>query len=218
MKNLSKVLLSTIFAAAAIAPALANTTQITMNATVDSFLSVQLINSSDASIVSTDNVGTPVYETLGFGNVDARGIATGTLTATKSTAGVTLTRVLLDASRTVFTTAAPPSSVAGALYYIGGGAATGYSVLTNKSAGGTTAVGVTSAGDIRPVVDTAANLPLTAGSTVNATSIQAQPVGSSLSLAAALANNTKLPVTIGLYVENTTTTGAHTSTLTFTGT
>lgn len=218
---MKKILLSATIALATVLPVMANSTQITMTATVDSFLSVQLVNSSDNSIVSTDgSVTSPSYETLGFGNVDARGLSNGTLTGTKSIAGATLSRVLLDPANKVYTTAAPPASVLGALYYIPGSATTGYSVVTNKSAGGTTDVVVKkTAGDIRALVDTAANLPLGANSTVSGTSIQPiTATGTDLSLATGLASNTKLPVTIGLFVENTTTTGSHTATLTFTGT
>lgn len=220
---MKKVFLSATIALGAALPVLANSTQITMTATVDSFLSVQLVNSSDNSIVSYDNTATgATNDTLTFGTVDARGLSSGTLSSVggKSIAGTTLSRVLLDSSNNVFTTAAPPAAVAGALYYIPGTNTTGYSVITNRSGGATTSVAVKkTAGDIRALVDLPANLGMTAGSTINATSLQ--PVGATgtdLTLSSTLASNTKLPVTIGLFVENTTTAASHSATLTFTGT
>lgn len=218
MKKSQKLLASLFVAAMSALPAFANTTQLTLTATVDNFLTVQLVRSSDQTIVSTDNnaLGGASYESLSFGNVDARGLSTGTLTSSKGLANgtTTLSRVLLDPSSKVFTTTAPPATVEGALYYV-----EGYSVVTNRSGGGTTAVTVKqlAGDDINAVIGTAGSLTMAAGSTFPAASIRTQAEATSLTLDAALANNTLLPIKAGLYVKNSTTSGAKSATIEFTG-
>lgn len=226
MKN--KIFLSVIASLSAILPTFANSTQITMTAIADDFLVVQLERASDSKVVSGDdyqkNSNDPAaYEILGFGNIDARGVSAGNLTSANSTLpGTGLSRVILDSSRKVYSVTNPPSTVAGALYYLKGG----YQIRTVRSPGNsgemTTDVDVYSNGDmdIDTFVDLSATNALTAGTTVNAGSLRAanSGVAAKTVLKGGVVNNTPFLIDLGVYVKNTTSTGAHTTTLTFTGT
>jgi hypothetical protein len=225
-KKYYKVLLSGVFALAGMFPALANSTQITMTATASDFLVVQVERASDSKVVSGDDfqpgaTDPAANEILTFGNIDARGLSVGNLTSTNNLAPTApLTRVVLDANRNVFDVTGPPAKVAGALYFI----KNGYQVRTIRSPGPTgelvTDVDVYNDGTIKTFVDLSTVNTLTSGSTVSAASIRAagSGVSSQNQLKAGVANNTPFPIDIGLYVDNATTSGAKTSTITFTGT
>lgn len=224
MKN--KIFLSSIISLFAILPSFANSTQVTLNAVADDFLVVQLERKSDNTVVSGDdfqkNANDPAaYEVLGFGNIDARGVSAGTLaSANSSLPGSGLNRVLLDSSRNVYSVSNPPSSVVGALYYI----KDGYQIRTIRSPGPsgelTTDVDVYNDGDIDTFVDLSSSNTLSAGSTVLSTSLRAAGIGvaSKSLLKGSVTNNSPFSIDLGIYVKNTTSTGAHTTTLTFTGT
>jgi len=227
MKNrFYKILLSAVLAGVAVMPALADSTRITMSATAGDFLVIQIEKVSDNGVVSGDDfqknsTDPAAYEILNFSNIDARGVATGTLSSGNGLLpGVPLQRVVLDSSRNVYNVTSPPAAVAGAIYFI----KSGYQIRTIRSPGPSgelvTDVDVYNDGDIKTFVDLSSVNTLSAGSTVSAASIRSagSGVGSKNLLKGSVANNTPFTFDLGIYVDNLTSVGAHTTTLTFTGT
>lgn len=218
MEKTKKILASIVLASLAALPAFANTTQLTLNATVADFLTVQLVKTTGNAVVSHDNTSGGSYESLDFGTIDARGLGAGTLTSTSTLSDGTtpLKRIVLDASNTIYAVTAPPAAVAGAVYYV-----EGYSVLTNKSGNGTTnlvAKQTTGSADVNAIIGTDTGLPMTATTTFPATSIRSAAEVTTLTLDAARANNTPLAIKAGLLIKNTTTAGAKSAVIEFTGT
>jgi hypothetical protein len=227
----NKVLLSITLLPLVILPALSDTSQITMTATVEDFVSLQIINTENSYIVSSDNgISGPSYEVLNFGSVDARGLNSGTLTANNplSISGLTLKKVVLDPYHNVYSQESPPGSVSGAIYYVdGNNSGKGLSILSNRSPGEngilTTSISVSSTGGIRPLIYNETVLKTALASTYGSASvppeaIQSRPTGTAVVLSGAQPNNVPLPVIIGLFIENTTEVKTQSSTLTFTGT
>jgi hypothetical protein len=226
-KKIAKVLLSALLVPAAIVPAFANTAQLTLTASVADFVTINIVNSKTTAVVSNtieDTNSADLIGVLNFGNVDARGVSLAAISGTASdTTNAPSGVVIREASTNkVYDRATPPALASGALYFINGVAASkGYSIITSTTDNSTAVSVANGAGatafDV--LVDTATNvtLPGTSGTTVVADTSILAPGTSNASLAASLANNTQLPITVGLYIKNTTPTSAVSSTLTFTG-
>jgi len=228
MKNkFNKIILSTSLGLMVVLPAMANSTKMSLSAAVQDVLVVQIERISDEKVVSKDDFQSgptdPASdEILTFGVVDARGVSAGTLASTNNSLPTpSLQRVVLDSSRNVYDVSSPPNFIAGALYYI----KNGYQIRTVRTPGPTgevvTDVDVYNEGDIATFVALTGTNPLTQGGpAVTATSLRAAGSGAAAfnSLKTSVANNAPFAIDLGIYVPNATTVGAHTTTVTFTGT
>lgn len=225
-KKIAKILLASLLVPAVAYPALANTTQLTLTGEVASVLSVQILSCVNGNIVSQDNEAseTPTYGTVDFGIIDARGLGLGALTGSTQTGNPGKVVIEDGATHPVWATGTPPAATKGAVYFVPCvDEASGFKVVTNATSSATdVSVASLAASDIESVVDTSTILDAALGGTDGSTTIAAtsvQPVGANATgtqIADEQENNVPVPITVGLFVKNTTETGVKTAVLEFT--
>jgi hypothetical protein len=227
-KRMNKVLLALAVSTMTVLPVLANSTDVTIQADVEDVLSVQLERVTDSVTVSGDDIDpTSSFagnEVLNFGAVNPLALNSGAiinraLTATNGTTG-TVKAMVIDTAGKVYKadgtgSALPKATNDGAVYFV----ENSLQVRALRTGGANTLIDVSNTGAFKALVDVDTAYNFADGQTINGVSFLDKVGTIRAGGLSTIANNTPLPVDLGISVPFSQPVGnSQTTVITFTGT